>query len=785
MKTRKCLSVLGFALITLASCGGGGGGGGTSNNRSDKGLNQGSYDKDAFDYEDPYPAEFHPLQSKSFRAARREEIVVLGASRNATDYAVAFDDADEKSRPIGLFGPALFDQGFSPRVSAAGSLNPERGDDLAVLGVAGNDLEIVVLTAAADGQWSRLGKLRIPGPSLGFRDLTLELADLDGDDLDEFLVTATYAKAAGGWLRVYDDPSHLFRLLHNLDIAGSRRLEAKPFDADGDGAPEILVLSRESARAVVAVVDGAGNDYALRRGWTPIDRYAEQLVVGNFDADGDLEFGAVTIQYVAGRWHAYARTYEWTDTGVESIETAQLLLDARYVFDAVAVDSNGDRIDEIAASIRHYLGRYDGRLVHWSTKLDRGPRARRLTVHGLPLNTNNSQLRAHDANADGREDIALVARLSSRIFAQLWSPVVSSKGEFYLRGTTLAYASPPGLVVAVVATGDFDRENLVLRSTGRKWTDLPDPMPIVVMAAPPTKSGIDQNYDASATSYGTQQSTERSHGVSTGWTASFSTGFEASDIFDAFGVSVKQTLSWEMQRTLTNSRKITWTKTFAGSYDKDVIIFQGTLYQVYEYEIVSAENEELVGSKITLNDPVATKTYKWTVDFYNANVSEKARIGKDVITHEVGTPASYRRKADAMGLLRGRYGWMDSGLEVGAVRGGSNSTSVTITDSNSTETSRSFGIDWEAEVKIGGATIGGSFGLTRDEVYGVTVETGTTYAGEVGDIENTDQWSDWRYGFGLLVYRHGADAEGEPERGARPYHVITYWVDDLGPAHTR
>jgi hypothetical protein len=340
-----------------------------------------------------------------------------------------------------------------------------------------------------------------------------------------------------------------------------------------------------------------------------------------------------------------------------------------------------------------------------------------------------------------------------------------------------------GTLSTLVAAGDFDRENLVLRSTGRKWLDLPDPMPVVVMAAPPTKSGIGQNLGASSTSYGTEQSIEHTHGVTTGWTASFSVGFEASAVFDLFSASVRQTLSTQMEQTLRNSKKITWTKTYTGSHSEDVIVFQGTLYQIYEYEVVSAADQDLVGSMVTLNDPVATKTYKWTLDLYNQVVAERARIGPDVVTHAVGDPSTYRRRDAAEALLQQRYGWMDdAGLEVGQ-GGGSNATSVTITTANSTEESRRFGIDWEAEVRIGGPTIGGSFGLTAAEIYGVTVETGTTYRGEVGDIAGSGDWGDWFYSFGLLVYRHGADATGRPERGQRPFHVVSYWVEPRGSAY--
>lgn len=795
---RRAPSKLAILLATcLAACGGGGGssaGGGSAGGGGGQGeLNQGSYDKKSFDYKDPYAAKFHPLQSKTFRASRRDELAFVASTVTTSEHAIAHDDASGKYGPKSLFGKQLFEAGFSARVSRAGALNEARGDELAYLGSRGTNLEIVTCAADDKGRWTRSGKLEVPGSSLGFRQLELELVDVDDDGIDEFVIAATYARSAGGFVRVYDDAKAGYRLLKNLDVAGSILLQAVGFDANVDGKAELLVFSREQSSARVSVLGGAATDFATQRSWTKVDRYALRLVVGDFDDDPGQEFALVaqSRQIHTSADRALVRTQEFTDKGIRTLESAIVLTNIRGIFDAVAIDTNRDRKHEVAVMGSRYVAsrrRFDGILAHWSTKVDAGPRKSRLQTLAWTSYAQQIRMSVCDTNADGREDLAIATLRSVNGSKQLYKhvawPHVDSKGIFSLRYSFLGSASlSRSAAFATVATGDFDRENLVLRSTGRKWTDLPNPMPIVVLAAPPTKSNIRQNYDGSATEYGTEQSTERSHGVTTGWSASFSTGFEASDLFDTFGVSVKQTLAWSMSKTLTNSRKVTWTKTFGGSYDKDVIIFQGTLYQVYEYEVVNAGDEKLIGSKITLNDPVATKTYKWTVDFYNKSVAPEARIPATVLSYEVGSPKTYMRKTVAQARLRTSLGWLDEGLEVGAVRGGSNSTSVTISDSNTTETSRSFEVTHEAEVKIGGSTIGGSFGLSSESVYGVTVEKGTTYAGEVGDIEDTEDWQDWRYSFGLVVYRQGADAKGRSMKRMLPYHVVNYWVDDLGPAH--
>lgn len=775
-------------LMCLAACGGGGGGGSNGGGESD--LNQGSYDKGSFAYEDPYEAEFQPLQTPIFRATRKDEVVALTGSANATPTAIAFDDVANGSQPLSLFSSSLLPAGLATRTSAAGAMDRERGDELVVIGQRGNDLEAVTLGTDTSGQWSNRGSFKIIGSDLGFREVEVLLLDVDGDTIDEVIVTASFASAYGGFFRIYDDASDGNKLLLNRDIAGAWKLQAKAFDEDGDGKPEILVMNRQASSAQVALFENGAKGYALRHDWSEVERYAERLVTGNFDSDDADEFALVSYGYIGGDYRSYVLTHDYVNGENSVIENHLIFTGSRGVYDAVAVDGNRDGVDEVAVALRRYSGSlYYVMFTHFVPKDDAGPwynKVNLLTIVSRPV---HARFTSFDGDADGREEVGMqiVYQASTGTpysLTALMLPTVDKNGKFTHSYKSLNVdALPSGSSWAAFASGDFDRENLVLKSTGKKWLDLPDPMPIVVMAAPPTKQGVTQNFDGSVTSYGTEQSTERSHGVTTGWTASFSVGFEAEDVFGLFGASAKQTIATSMKKTLTNSRKVTWTKTFSGSYDKDTIIFQGTLYQVYEYEIVSAEDEKLVGSMITLNDPVATKVYKWTVDFYNQNVAQKARIDASVLSHTVGDPKSYRRRNDAATLLTESYGWLDEGLEVGAVRGGSNSTGVSVTAANSTEKSRSFSVDWEAEVKIGGATIGGSFGLETESVYGVTLETGTSYEGTVGDIENTNEWSDWRYSFGLLVYRAGADNTGATLRGKRPYQVITYWVDDLGPAY--
>lgn len=265
-----------------------------------------------------------------------------------------------------------------------------------------------------------------------------------------------------------------------------------------------------------------------------------------------------------------------------------------------------------------------------------------------------------------------------------------------------------------------------------------------------------------------------SHGITTGWSASVSAGFAFSAL-KIFGADVKVTLTQQLQQTLTRSKSITYTTTYSGSWDRDYIVFQGTLYHLYEYEIISSSDPKAVGQKMTINDPVATKIYKWPVEDFNTAMPKVSRIGKDVLSHTIGNPASYATHAQAVKRLTLNEGWMDkTGKTVG--RGSSTiGSEIALTKSRSSEKSRTYSVGVEANFNAGGGTRGVAFGINKGWIYSVTIAEGTAYSGTVGDIGSND-WARNQYEFGLLVYKDGVDSQGKTQKGKRPFHVVNYWT---------
>ena len=84
-----------------------------------------------------------------------------------------------------------------------------------------------------------------------------------------------------------------------------------------------------------------------------------------------------------------------------------------------------------------------------------------------------------------------------------------------------------------VLLADTDGDDIRLRYTGNKELALGNPLPIVLMAAPPTKQGISQKYGLSYTGYETSAGSSEAYSVKTGITAGMWVGYEVSLLLDA------------------------------------------------------------------------------------------------------------------------------------------------------------------------------------------------------------------------------------------------------------
>jgi hypothetical protein len=203
-------------------------------------------------------------------------------------------------------------------------------------------------------------------------------------------------------------------------------------------------------------------------------------------------------------------------------------------------------------------------------------------------------------------------------------------------------------------------------------------------------------------------------------------------------------------------------------------VFQGVLHTSYEYEVTTSSEPDAVGRKLTIDVPVAVKTYKWTLGFYNQKLGQDGvPIGAETLGHAVGDPASYPSAKDRDQLLGKYAGWRSEQVSVGQGNG-ENSVSISLSNETTTASTNTITNDDSWGVAVAGLGYSESRAVTGTTVYEVTVGAATNYEGTVGDILKSDDYLNYSYDFGLFVYQY------QHPKGPR-FQVVNYWTSNLGP----
>jgi hypothetical protein len=325
-----------------------------------------------------------------------------------------------------------------------------------------------------------------------------------------------------------------------------------------------------------------------------------------------------------------------------------------------------------------------------------------------------------------------------------------------------------GMVTPFVAGGDYDGDNAIIEYTGEKSLSLPNPMIMVVLAAPPVHEGIDQNIENSETSYGKETSLGSSAtdevSISTGITLSF----EAGDPLGIISASASATLEREFTKTTTESSTVTTGVSYSCGYPDDSVIFQGTLYMCYKYTYLSHPDPALVGTAVTIDVPVKSNIYKWTVPFFNDTISGLS-IGSETFSHTPGDVSSYpnvSKRDELIALYSHAY---QTTLQTVGQGNRTNNVTLDLSEESLTGSSYSIGVRLEAGLSVAGVGFSSSIGYNTETTYEISVGTSTHYEGVVGDISASD-YSANQYFFGLFIY----DLVRDDKIG---YQVVNYWIE--------
>jgi len=763
---------------------------------------------ESFHYVDKKPQNFQPLEERRSIIEQRDEILVLG-SRTAAGGTIgsmhAWDDASPKN-------PSKFAWQSVPPSSLLGTelLTMKSGQwD----GVGPQELAIVyydnrkpikrmylLVMHRQKGKWVTLSQTQI-GTSTAPEAIDATFADTTGDGTEEFILTRQFGTR--NVIEVYDYTGSVPKRLLSRTLPGQYKF-ARPHrgDLDDDGRDEIVLELRNtwaSSHDKYYILDDAKTTFKPIGGGIGVA--PGPLAIGDFDGDtkADICFlsfkGPTAIATVEHFTHksglqvgfTSAQTF-WTTigniTGIGAVA-------------AVDLDSNGvSELVFFATTTKITTG------LQWHMAIGTDAQHWRGGLDGV------IGIHAADVDGDGHPELIDVdiqqstKPASARVIVQFNHLLYTKGGLAYMGSTktlkTLVVASSTVGYnkVAHVAIGDFDGDSLELESTGKKTLRVGDPIPIALLMAPPTKAGIRQNYSATRSLYSNTSTSAKFQSVTT--SVAMSTSKSAGvGFFKVFGASARRFMERKIGRTLKRTQEVSWTRVEAGGPAEHALVFQGNLYQSYEYRVVASSDPKQIGMIMTIDDPVKSKLLKWDLDTFltsfpwmRNNFAEllyQKVTGKPDMPLVIGRPETYIPDTYLAGKLMNRYlGWRSKNsiavgqgtgfrgveLKIGNMTGFSKSSSITV--GKSSTLSAGYGV-FHGSVSSGASE-------THSEVYGMSVKNTVSFSGRVGDISPLD-YKRWDYDFGLFVLHYGVDLQGHVLPGKLPFHVIGYWTKPRGTGY--
>lgn len=390
-------------------------------------------------------------------------------------------------------------------------------------------------------------------------------------------------------------------------------------------------------------------------------------------------------------------------------------------------------------------------------------------------------LASGDTNKDGRDEVFVCEGRSDKLTVTQYE---KPKDKAPKKGKSWTFTWDDSHR-PVIALGDMDGDNMKVRFTGEVKTVTPNPVVMLVMAAPPVKKGINQSYGSSCTSYAHQTSSGSSKSSSLGLSLGATISYKSS----GFLVEKETSLSLEYQfrKTKTTTRNESYGYGFQvceaspGGTSKGSVVYYSQTYDLYKYEVL-AHTDENWDSKtdqyISIDDPnYGTYRYFQTVEYFNQNNGDAPDIDSDTLGQTPGDPGTYDDRGE-MEQKVGQSGWRNpkkGDAEMPVPQGENNSSTLTISVGQQTSdgSSHSFGAKLTHKMTIAKSVgMAASVGISKSWAYTVTNGEQTSYVGKVGGIGGGD-YSTYKYNYGLFVYdrRAGSNAD-DPV-----YQVMDYWVD--------
>lgn len=778
--TTTTISLLATLALLLAACGGEEAGQGELDEQGDlaersrgqgglKALGVDTTQSDRLDPNGkPLPKDYHPLTKKSSALGPLCEIYFSGVTINGRSQALLDDGTKQYAE---LYSDSDGSWAKAPHASGKADVDGDGFDEIVVAYYVANDktLKLNVIDRAAGGSYSASTSTLASGVE-GSTQLLMGLAsgDLDQDGLDEL------ALAVGEKLYIVDDQKAKLAIVASKDfkVAGSsgalRLLSAAIGDFDGDGKAQLYVIhsvpgqSLNEGYASYYLYDGALLQERKHGLLTHLVSGSAQVITLARVAAGDIDGDKLDELVI----NAYSTKSIGLVFAIDDQKSSKTLAAAHSHTDMFSVLVNGVNLADVDGDATQEI--FTGKtLLAYDAKQDT------FTTKATFSTSFGAISAAGDLDGDLKQDLVVLSLGTAGATTSLTVWGMDKTSAFVVK-KTLAAVMPSSSVFPTLITANVDDDSLVVAYTGKTELTFSKPQLIAVMAAPPTHEGIDQNLDASGTTFGTSKSLETEAGASIGLGVGFSVGGKGG--FKLFGngveVEAKRTFKASMNWTATATASFETSVSYTGGADEDKVVFSSVPVDVYYYKVLSSPDPKAVGQTITINLPRKPQVLSVSRSFYNANNGDAMDVDSSILSHTIGKPHSYPTKTQMLAATKlgtSQIGFVNPNpVTVGQ---GSGVQTMTINASAGVGLGVEIELSSETEAQLtaGPLTVGASQELKLGVSFSVTASAGLFMEGTIGDIPAASYTSDKMYRAGLFA--HSKQVSGQS------FMVINYWVE--------
>ena len=547
-----------------------------------------------------------------------------------------------------------------------------------------------------------------------FQTQNLASGDVNGDGIDEFVITGLDGEGKGTAM-LYNGMDSNFSLIH--DFGGQiidSTVTPDMADIDGDGINEVILATTDASGGTVVAWNGQTFNQKGSASGTTQKGYNPRLGSGDLDGDGSEE-----IYFVSDNTYLTSFKYSGTLNTLDTMELSKEEFGSYYgVFPSIGfgdVDKDGSK--------EFVLGYSDGE-----------------SSYAMAI--------FNDTDGTGLQ-------LERRFVGSSDSRLVTS-----------------------IAVGDFNGDQFTLEYTGLHDQFQTPGEIAVVAAAPPNQAGISQNYASTGTTFGTSVSNSKSDGnevsSSYGWYLNFQIKPTFFDVVEV-GVEGSVAVTNEFTKTNTKTKTFTVTEEFTGGSNDDFVLYSTVIYDTYTYKVLDSPSGTMNGQNMTINVPRDPSMLLQTKEFYNKNNDDADYdIGTDILTHTPGYIPSYPTKDVLLSTIH------TSPLTTKVKTVGQGGGSLGIQIDMSTEDTSGFSKSVSTEYTAGGsATVfgvggggGASWSSSETSIHEVSVGDNTAIRADVGSIDDSQDYKDFGYSFGMAFYSHSVQYLGR----IMSFYVINYWV---------